>query len=514
MEELLSTTENPNFYKNIENSIFFSTMDYKPISSYTMYKFIKIHNGHNFIDKNHIKKICLYGDMTTIQLDTLFILTRYMMSLYTKIIKNMVIECKKSAILFKNAPKELIKIIQNTNFAKNLSYNTINNLDNDISFDKFIKAVSDSLELMINTQSYFDQNNNIDLSNLLNDNVKRYFIENSDILENYVKIIYEKFKKIIDNKSHKIKVIIDLCGKEIDSSDNMILNNFIKSHLQIVPNYINDRILKKYYKFMEFFYQYDKYITYEKDFMSNTSDYENNLMFNTSNYDKIYDDFDDINDYSCFYPNDQKNTYHENESSYKNIRENINIKLNKIGFQIDSSQENLLNNSLLDCFVQRGFVNNSKEIISLICNILLTERDTIGYLNKYEKMSLIEYFNLIAIANDITISYDNFVQNMIGTTNIPINYPLEIIMRILSRVYNIKITFFTNQLLPLIIDNYLYENFNCIYIYQYSSISYLNIVPLESNISKNILTKNDRSDINTNQNQNEPINNIIDIVDI
>jgi hypothetical protein len=460
MENLFSVNKKSSFYKHINESLYFSAMKYKPESVNDMYDFIFLHNGHNFFEKKHIQLACVFSSMKTIQLDAFFILARCMDYFYRKITDDIVIFVGEAFRTLDNLPNELLKITHDEKFLRDFSEDLMEYMRSDITLDKFIYVVVNSLEGMFDTQPYLNPININESDNQLKNNMSKYFLEYAPKLNKFIKTIYDKTISELNKILPIGNIILQLCGKKnIVEGEEKILAEFIKSNIQLVPNFTTDNIILDYYEH----------------------------IFNLYNID----------------------TSNQQHSS-QNIKQQINSKLITIGYEMYDIQKNLWFHSILDCFVECGFAKDNKEISIAIYHILFTEKNTIGYVNKYEYMSLFDYFVLVSIANDISSSYEKFMKEIGATYRIPFDYPMEIIMRILSRLYNVTIIFYTNKLTCMVIDNCLEINSNNIAIYQYSPDAFYTITPIGSPVNIIEVGINETNKLG----QYKPINDIADIVEI
>lgn len=410
-------------FKNINNSLFFSGMKFKPHTDTDMFDFISFHNGKNFFDESLLEEICTNYDMCGIQLDALFILVRCMNFFYEKISHNIILIVKefiKEFNEFNDIPIELVKKMEEPFFADDFTFNLMENMIPNMTKQKFIEDLLGNLKSMDKTAELF-------------------ISENNEKLNNFISMIYENITVELNTILPIGNLILFLCRKkDIEESEKIVLEDFIKSNKKLIPDFTTDVIIKNYYEY--FMDSHDLEI--EKWNIGDTF---------SRHYNNIY----------------------ELEN-----REKINSKLLNIGFQLADTLKNICFHTLLDCFVENGFANDKKEIAMIIYRILSTEKYTHGYTNKYEDMTLYDHYTLVTIANDINISYENFMQQIFETSKIPLEYPIEIIMRILSRFYNVMIIFYTNKLTYMIIDNYLLSNYRTIAIYQYSADFCYNIIPI------------------------------------
>lgn len=136
-------------------------------------------------------------------------------------------------------------------------------------------------------------------------------------------------------------------------------------------------------------------------------------------------------------------------------------------------------NDILMAFVHHGFAPNSLDLINLIIYVMETFRDECGIYDKNSDNSLDMSYMLSAIGHDINESYDEFLMELYSG-KLPTFYPVEFILRILSRMLNVSIYFYDKQMQLIIIDNtmdspYVYPVYICqTYILRYYLLHAMN----------------------------------------
>ena len=174
--------------------------------------------------------------------------------------------------------------------------------------------------------------------------------------------------------------------------------------------------------------------------------------------------------------------------------------------------------TILDCFVECGFATESHEIAMLIYHIFSTEKNTPSYTNKYDEITLYEHYKLVSFANEFPLTYENFMEKLFASKNIVWECPVEILMRILSRLYNVIITFYSERLTKIVINNCLDNGVKNINIYQYYIDSFFTIIPIvPTNGEKDVpllFAPNNDTYYQYQQPISKPINDITDILDI
>lgn len=426
-----------NKYKNIHKSILFNNMNFPPENLGQMYFFIYCHKGVEFLNHVKISTICDFYDINDLQLDTLFILLRVIVNLYKSTKETMIKFIYEKILSLPNLIPEFVKLCEKTKFIKILIDEIFKEITiaNDHNYIQNITALQlyqifDSVVLNLAKKSVFFNPYTISNANL----------DYRNKLLNYIYSNKALFEKIIDNFHIELlektinliqigNIILDLCSKkELNIQDTNYLKSFCNMHIKLIPKYNHDKILKKYYEL-------------------------NTQNVNSNNGDLSY-------------------FLYKNNNQFSHIH-NINIALAKIGYK---SITNISYINPSDFFVDYGLVKNKQEFTSLILSTMINEKNTPGFVNKYDTITLTDYFTMICIGNNIDTSYDMFINKMKNEI-IPNEFPLEILLRIISRVYNIIVILYTNNLTKVIIDNTLYDDIQIIEMYQSSENLLYHIIP-------------------------------------
>ena len=118
-------------------------------------------------------------------------------------------------------------------------------------------------------------------------------------------------------------------------------------------------------------------------------------------------------------------------------------------------------------------LTNMNNLSYLIADAMTTERNTMGFFNKYDEIDLETPYTLLAVNMDKDLmSYDEFVNHLFIKNKLPFYYPVEFILRILSRILNVVIHFCYDDFHKMHIDNTIELNPYDIYIYQTTASSY------------------------------------------
>ncbi|XWV26216.1 putative orfan [Tupanvirus soda lake] len=481
-----------NFYNNIDKSNYFSKLAFVPSCYSDMNAFIKIHNGISIFNKNKYKQASLLSNSSIQQLDALFILVRSIHFHYDKLTKMCEDSMSNSVHLFKNPPQKLIEIVSDKKFFGLISNYIMNGIDQELTEKKFFMTVGNALEKVFNKYSHLNPSQNEIENEKIKEPIIEYIKNHIEDTQMFFGIVYKTLSSELEKILPIANMIFNLCAKiTLSETEKSVLDIFINENKIHVPNFINDPTLLDYYECMNME-------------TSDSEDFWGDDEYEFSNYDH------GIYNYSYFAP---RKIYQENFSIPK-----VNEKLSQIGYEV--VQGKYFNfHTVEDCFIQHGFAANKKELTMLVYDVLVTERNTSGYTNKYDTMTLSDHFTLISIANDITISYESFVAQIMNTERIPWDFPIEILMRILSRLYNVNIMFYCDKLTSMYIDNASDHNAKVLDIYQHSIDMFYNIIPIGSQFGKLCTIDNMDKPIE-NEKYEQPksftpdVNDISDIIDI
>lgn len=98
-------------------------------------------------------------------------------------------------------------------------------------------------------------------------------------------------------------------------------------------------------------------------------------------------------------------------------------------------------------------------------------------------MSIVDRFTLINIANDYNMTYDSLVNKIIVNGRVPIECPIDIIIQILSRHFNVNTTLYDENMCPIDFFNAVNDDPTHMFIYRYSYDQYYNMVPIGQTFS-------------------------------
>ncbi|XWV24967.1 putative ORFan [Tupanvirus deep ocean] len=190
--------------------------------------------------------------------------------------------------------------------------------------------------------------------------------------------------------------------------------------------------------------------------------------------------------------------YEYNESK----KEDAKLKIDKMGYKL--YPEKGLNN-ILTPFVMHNFVKSTQDLVKLIVSFMETSKNDPGTFNKYDAIDLESAFMLVAMSNEINKTYNEFLTTMKEKYILPGEYPIEFILRLVSRIFNVVIHFYDENIIFTEFDNTLYQMHNQpITIFQLSLMDYYMLLPKEEEFIP--ICNNDHNK-NNNQNQISVTNN-------
>lgn len=406
-------------YQNIFCSSFFSKLPIIPSSKSEMEEFILAHDGWSLFD-DRINALYENVNVSPIQLDAIYVLTKTIHCYYSDFISKVT---NKVTLIIKECfdDMDIKKFVQNNISFDEIVRNIYDEIIPNITLDYFILHCQEMVDYWIMEPHHSD-----------NESIMIRLKQNGD---KFIPL-FEEMYNIYRTETNKLlpigNYIISLCIKEnLLSDEKIVLEKFISENISKVIPPDEDPITDIY---LDCVYPYKSQLP--------ISYYQN-----------------------------RKNS----QSYYDYGREiTINHLLKPIGYQIEMKKTFV--HTAVECFVEHGF-GDKRNILDMIHFILATEKDTIGYTNKYDTMTLFEHYNLISIANGIEIPYEHC---LISTNPIvsPLEFLVEILLRILSRFYNVNIMLYSSQLVPLFIDNALSYDVPIISIYQYSPDAFYNIFPI------------------------------------
>lgn len=486
-----------------------------PIDGYDMTSFCLSFNGTDLIDQNKITELRGFYKMDMSQLDALFILMRTLNACYANIISIIEHSLGYGVQLLPGLPSELTNIFANKDFIRSSTSACMTNIDHTKTdmyiFQKVLYAC-----IINNLKCYYDcgysnahYSPSCSQCELYNNLFNNYAGANKVHFDEYVKNIYETYyNTIVDKKIHANKIFSICVDRNLSSYDKNQLLRFISDNTATNTSNTDytdiDNVLNIFYDYMDGRRDMHNFQTDSASYNVNAeSDANLNGNIDSDTNSDINSDITDDNEYNPYYeynPCDKYSPY----SSYNSVSDNnsygnmqlIISSLGSIGFElVKTSWGTIQSYGLSGYFACIGLVTESTEIANVVHNVLVSERNAIGYIDIYDDMTLADRFLLVCIANDLDICYDKFIAHIEQHGKLPLEYPVEIILRIISRYYDIAITIFDSNLNLLEITNGFNPDSPIIYMYQHSMDLYYNIRPItQSDIINKSLINVDNDD--------------------
>ena len=111
--------------------------------------------------------------------------------------------------------------------------------------------------------------------------------------------------------------------------------------------------------------------------------------------------------------------------------------MNSIGFEIYSFVEN---STILKPFVDHKFVKNESELINILSMVLGKYGTNVKFVDNSNLITAREYYAISMTGeHNKYCSYEKFQQNLVTKNRLPKKYPEEMILRIFSRIFGVKI---------------------------------------------------------------------------
>ena len=201
-----------------------------------------------------------------------------------------------------------------------------------------------------------------------------------------------------------------------------------------------------------------------------------------------YDDFTDIN-INDVDDTDVDNTFRNN---YRNM-----------GYSIQADTY-----FMLKLFAMSKLVQDESQLANAIVHIMEVSRNEPGIFNKYDDIDLETSYMMIAMSNDISDSYDIFLAEISERQDLPLSYPLEFVMRIISRLLNIPIHLYETNMECIVIDNTIGLPNKPVVIGRRDSMKYYLLKPIDDHDSGNVGDNNVGNDNVRNDNvRNDNVRN-------
>lgn len=172
----------------------------------------------------------------------------------------------------------------------------------------------------------------------------------------------------------------------------------------------------------------------------------------------------------------------DNESGFDDVSflDKINNTIYHVGYQLYQNNKEDEPMSILQPFVDHNLVANKNDIVILILAIF-TNYKKIPYIIDKNNANTLEDYYILSMADDNLpyVSYENFCKHIMKTNTLPNNSPEEMILRLLSRVFNCRLEILNPDLSITEIDNTLNHCDNAITIYKYDNNAYYTIQNLD-----------------------------------
>jgi len=166
-------------------------------------------------------------------------------------------------------------------------------------------------------------------------------------------------------------------------------------------------------------------------------------------------------------------------NGYKKINEKNKLmavtELEKLAMQLYPTKGTI---NILTLFVLHNFIQNVSDLIVLITEMMESCKNDPGVFDKHSDVDLETSFALITTSNNIDITYDLFLSQIKNKSFIECAYPIEFILRLISRILNVSIIlyYFNTDMVSINIDNEIYPMYDkSVIIFQISSLEYYTV---------------------------------------
>lgn len=191
-----------------------------------------------------------------------------------------------------------------------------------------------------------------------------------------------------------------------------------------------------------------------------------------SNYDNFLYSYDhklESRKYA-FWLNTEKNIGANTYAHYSYNNEKSKRAAEKLGFELHPKTPMT---EILMPFVLNNFVKSTSDLVKKIASIMEDCRKEPGIFNQFDEIDLETSYLLISTSNDIKDTYDSFLDDLKRKSVLPFEYPIEFVLRLVSRILNVSIKFYDNNMICTQIDNILYQIYEePIMIYQQNFMQY------------------------------------------
>ena len=484
--------------KHMNDTLLFKPMcDFPPVTVKKMKMFIESLDTFDIMYNDNTITLTDISEMSHIKLDILFMLLRLIES-----VDDYLMNYFDKKIIIDN----LKKIFSSDEVVKQLKSSPYEEQDVMHLLDDFITEISLDLHVFVRNIIRHDYPK-LDFDGIKFDLCNK-FSKLFDIVyfKKYLIKLNVKFDRLFFTKYDEI--INDIVNKTI----SMINDEYTRCHEEFIdiimllgsPVTESNAINEKFNDLQTIFYRSKLDTSYSAG-INAYNDELNEDDIDQFNVSDIGEDDDNDNDYtfmadddnqqppayshySSLYPrtfnmnNGWNNGWNSTQTNYRSKMDidNANTKLKSLGLEILKSDRFELKSSILLPFVTHHFSSDTREIIELILLTLRFEKSTPGIINQFDTEDLESTYNLFSLVSDKPMKYDEFCEYLDRMKDLPYDYPVEIILRLLSRIFNVRIDFYQTNGELLHIDNTLNCTFDdTVKIYQVNELSFYTAKPID-----------------------------------
>lgn len=438
-------------YVNIQKSIYFSQLPCIPVDDGQMMDFIYFHEGMGAFDYDDvIEEICKNYNLSGLALDALFIFLRLVKS-YCQMVKSKKIHKSMgdnlNLFLVKNPSgsngQEIIpECLQMISKNQTLMY-YMEELIYEMVMTKETAGIDEIVLSLKNIAEEQTVKDHLAKEHIVEDpllQLIQFIKSNSNLFLTFIGRVISETSSEVEKLVLVGDNVFKLFRKEsLDATDKQLLEKFIIQNKNLVPTDLkNDDMINSYNKF-----------------------HNNVNIFSKESGSYTICNFGGVSDLI----------------NLASIESYANKKLERIGMKIVLPPKPVWFHMICDCLIQQNIISCQEEALSILVNSLVAEKNTIGYTNKYDNITLFDHFTLICIANNMDTNYDKIIDVMTSTRRISHDFPIELLARIFSRVFNVIINLYLPDLTQNIIDNTIMEkDILFVNIYRYSDDYFFNII--------------------------------------
>jgi hypothetical protein len=159
----------------------------------------------------------------------------------------------------------------------------------------------------------------------------------------------------------------------------------------------------------------------------------------------------------------------------------LSANLNNIGYQIFNEKLSESVMGVFHPFVEHNLVKTKKDMFDILLNIFTDYSKEPQLMDPNSNITLEDYYALtMAMQKSHFPTYDDYCDELINTCQIPIYYPLDVILRLISRVFSVRIELYYEDLHMIEIDNSLINKTNKpIILYRHGPTLYYNLYHID-----------------------------------